>query len=184
MLHVDAATLAGHCDQAGISRETTRRLLCDAGVVPVLEDATGTPLDVGRKTRTFSPALRRALAARDGGCRFPGCTNRRFVDGHHIVHWVDGGETSLANTLLLCSVHHKLVHEEGFTVVTVVSDGGEVRFLTPRGQEIGPAGIPPRVDRPLPIVPATPPLWDGDLVDYEAAVACLFPAESPEMGVS
>ena len=86
MVHVDAATLAGHCGQAGIPAETSRRLLCDAGVVPVLEDATGTPLDVGRKTRTFSPALRRALAARDGGCRFPGCTNRRFVDGHHIIH--------------------------------------------------------------------------------------------------
>jgi hypothetical protein len=181
MVHVDAATLLGHCDQAGISAETSRRLLCDAGVVPVLEDATGTPLDVGRKTRTFSAALRRALAARDGGCRFPGCTNRRFVDGHHIVHWVDGGETSLANTLLLCSVHHKRVHEEGFQVI---SDGGEVRFLTPRGQEIGPAGIPPRVDRPLPIVTATTPVGDEDPVDYDAAVGCLFDAESPEMGVS
>ena len=97
MVHIDAATLTGHHAEAGIPAETSRRLLCDAGIVPVLEDATGTPLDVGRKTRTFTTSLRRALVARDGGCRFPGCTNRRHVDGHHIRHWVDGGETSLAN---------------------------------------------------------------------------------------
>ena len=171
MVHVEAATLTGHCDQAGISAETSRRLLCDAGVVPVLEDATGTPLDVGRKTRTFSPALRRALAARDGGCRFPGRTNRRFVDCHHIVHWVDGGETSLRNALQRCSRHHKLVHEDGFQVV---GNGDDARFLTPRGHEIGPAGIPPVLEKVFPIVPAPTPLGDDDPIDYDAAVECLF----------
>ena len=58
--------------------------------------------------------MRRALKARDGGCRFPGCTNHKFVDGHHIRHWADGGETRLDNLVLLCRHHHHLVHEGGF----------------------------------------------------------------------
>ena len=177
MVHIDATTLTGHHPEAGIPAETSRRLLCDAGVIPVLEDATGTPLDVGRKTRTFPPSLRRALVARDGGCRFPGCTNRRYVDGHHIRHWVDGGETSLGNGLLLCSVHHALVHEGGFDVVT---DGTDVRFLSPRGDEVGPAGVPAEPSASLPTVPAPELLWDGDPVDYDAVIDCLVPRDSPE----
>ena len=57
----------------------------------------GSILDVGRKTRTISPALRRALIERDGGCRFPGCRAGR-CDAHHLKHWADGGETSLDNS--------------------------------------------------------------------------------------
>src|SRR5262245_28951017 len=83
----------------------------------MLETRDGEPLAVGRKTRTISPALRRALKRRDGGCRFPGCVNTRFVDGHHIVHWADGGETSLDNLVLLCRHHHTLLHEGGYGVV-------------------------------------------------------------------
>jgi hypothetical protein len=52
--------------------------------------------------------------ARDGGCRFPGCTERRYVEAHHVVHWIDGGPTDLANLLLLCWRHHHAVHEGGF----------------------------------------------------------------------
>ena len=58
--------------------------------------------------------MRRALRIRDEGCRFPGCINDRFVDGHHIEHWADGGKTSLDNLVLLCRHHHHLVHEGGF----------------------------------------------------------------------
>ncbi|MDP9020155.1 MAG: HNH endonuclease [Actinomycetota bacterium] len=82
----------------------------------LVEDERGTPLDVGRKTRSIPPAIRRALQVRDRGCRFPGCTNRRFVDGHHIRHWAAGGETSLANLTLLCRRHHRAVHEGGYSV--------------------------------------------------------------------
>ena len=103
VVHVSAETLAGVTDQGdGLSAETSRRLLCDCGVVPMLEDGSGTTIDVGRKTRTIPAALRRALEARDGGCRFPGCGHRRFVDAHHIAHWIDGGTTDLCNTVLLC----------------------------------------------------------------------------------
>ena len=170
LVHIDAATLTGHHADAGIPAETARRLLCDAGVVPILEDAAGTPLDVGRKTRTISAALRRALVARDGSCRFPGCTNRRFIDAHHIRHWADGGETSLENAILMCTRHHVLVHEGGFTVTT---DGHDVQFFTPAGTLIGPAGLPPERAPELPVVAAPVPGWDGDPVDYDAAIDCL-----------
>ena len=79
------------------------------------EAADGSVLDIGRKTRTIPPALRRALESRDRGCRFPGC-GLRFTDAHHVRHWADGGETKLDNLVLLCRFHHRLVHEEGYRV--------------------------------------------------------------------
>ena len=72
-------------------------------------------LDVGRRTRPLSPALRRALAVRDRQCRFPGCGNR-CCDAHHIEHWADGSRTALDNLVLLGRRHHRAVHEEGFRV--------------------------------------------------------------------
>src|SRR5690606_16588442 len=102
LLHVDHATLAGGGepgrseleDGTRVSAETARRLSCDAGLVEVRTDREGRVLEVGRRTRTVPPALRRALEVRDRGCRFPGC-GLRFTDAHHIVHWAAGGETSL-----------------------------------------------------------------------------------------
>ena len=99
---------------AHVTAETSRRLACDCSVVRVQEDGDGQPLNIGRKTRSIPPAIRRALKLRDGGCRFPGCTRKRFVDGHHIRHWADGGETSLDNLVQLCRHHHRLVHEGGY----------------------------------------------------------------------
>ncbi|MDZ7768659.1 MAG: hypothetical protein U5K38_06110 [Woeseiaceae bacterium] len=73
-----------------VSAETARRVACDSGIVKLAESGDGVPLSIGRKTRAIPPAIRRALTARDVGCRFPGCTNTRFVDGHHVKHWADG----------------------------------------------------------------------------------------------
>lgn len=122
VVHADAETLAGHndgdysdgdcCeidDGPAIAAETARRLSCDASLVAMIE-ADGEPLNVGRKTRSIPPAIRRALRSRDGGCRFPSCTNRRFVDGHHVRHW---GETSLDNLVELCRRHHRLATKAG-----------------------------------------------------------------------
>jgi hypothetical protein len=83
--------------------------------VRVTRGPNGSVLNVGRRTRTIPPALRRALEVRDRGCRFPGC-GLRFTDAHHVVHWADGGETSLENSVLLCRYHHRLVHEDGWEV--------------------------------------------------------------------
>jgi hypothetical protein len=132
LVHIDAETLCGDSGTAGISAESCRRLLCDAGVVPVLEQ-NGEPLSVGRKLRVFAGALRRALLARDHKCcRFPGCTNTRYLHAHHIAHWIDGGETRLSNALTLCTRCHRLVHEGGFRVHADASGG--LTFLRPDGR--------------------------------------------------
>jgi hypothetical protein len=102
--------------RAGLPIESVRRIGCDAQRVVLVEDGHGEPLSVGRKTRIVPKTIKRALWARDGGCRFPGCGRKRFVDAHHIEHWSAGGETSLANLLLLCGKHHTLVHEGGFRI--------------------------------------------------------------------
>jgi len=137
VLHVEASTLEREGepgrseleDGTRLSAETSRRLSCDASVIRLTKDkgnvhdadmhagpiGHGSIHHVGRKTRTIPPALRRALDARDRGCRFPGC-GLRFTDAHHVRHWADGGETKLGNLVLLCRFHHRLVHEEGYTV--------------------------------------------------------------------
>ena len=85
--------------------------------------------------------MRRALRVRDNGCRFPGCTNTRFVDGHHIKHWADGGETSLDNLVMLCRHHHHLVHEGGFDCEK--SADGEISFKDQRQKPLDPSpGMP------------------------------------------
>ena len=121
-------------DGGTIAAETARRVSCDAGVVHWLDNTEGEPLNIGRKGRTIPPAIRRALQRRDGGCRFPGCTNTHFVDAHHIQHWADGGETALENLVLLCRNHHRLVHEGGFGIGKSVL--GAIEFSTPAGEVI------------------------------------------------
>jgi hypothetical protein len=116
-----------------LSAETARRLACDAALVTVLEDDAGNVLNVGRKTRTIPPAIRRALALRDQGCRFPGCCETRFVDAHHIHHWCEGGETRLDNLILLCRHHHTLLHQEGFEIV---KGPAGFEFVRPDGREL------------------------------------------------
>jgi hypothetical protein len=95
-----------------------------------------------RKTRSIPPALQRALKARDGGCRFPGCTHARFTEGHHVKHWADGGETKLANLITLCRFHHRLIHEGGFGL-HALDDGAEKNrfvFTRPDGTRVEPNG--------------------------------------------
>jgi 5-methylcytosine-specific restriction endonuclease McrA len=115
-VHVDQSALANGNGRSSLPLDSVKRLCCDGQVVILGEDEKGEPLNIGRKTRTVSTAISRALRARDKGCRFPGCQHTRFVDAHHIEHWSNGGETSLDNLMLLCSQHHKLIHEGGFTL--------------------------------------------------------------------
>ena len=115
-VHVDRSALSDGHGRSGLPVESVRRLCCDGETVVIVEDQDGEPLNIGRKTRTVPTAIKRALWARDKGCTFPGCTNKRFVDAHHIQHWAAGGETRLDNLLLLCTRHHRLVHEGGFSI--------------------------------------------------------------------
>lgn len=192
VVHIDAQTLKhdhpGRCELEegpGVAAETARRLACDASLVVLVEDEHGEPLNVGRKTRTIPPALRRALNSRDRGCRFPGCTHSRFVDGHHVRHWAQGGETKLSNLVSLCRFHHRLVHE-GMIVVQVLDDGA-FRYVRPDGRSFdGRLPNEPRQLAWMQLVAAhqarhinvTPrsavTRWQGERLDYGLAVEGLL----------
>ena len=98
-----------------IASETAQRLACDALVECTVYDHART-LGVGRRTRLVPGWLRRLLWHRDGGCQFPGCNHVDWVHAHHRRHWADGGLTDLANLILLCSYHHRFLHEHGWTI--------------------------------------------------------------------
>ncbi len=90
-----------------------RRIICDSAVVRIILNADGEPLNVTRQSRTVTPAIRRALDQRDGGCIWNGCdAPPSWCDAHHLIHWADGGETSLTNMVLLCRTHHRAAHEQ------------------------------------------------------------------------
>ena len=135
VIHVDADALGGNdaIGQSNLPIESVRRLCCDSSVVSVVE-RDGEPLNVGRKQRIVPKAIRRAIDARDRSCTFPGCSHDQWIDAHHIHHWADGGETSVDNLLLLCSHHHRLVHEGGFTVER--TRDGSVYFARPDGRPV------------------------------------------------
>jgi hypothetical protein len=193
VVHVDVQTLKdstpGRCgleDGPALAAETVRRLGCDASLVTVIESERGEPLSVGRKTRAIPTALRRALNARDRGCRFPGCPHTRYVDAHHIRHWAHGGETRPSNLVTLCRFHHRQVHEG--RVVVEVLDGGALRFRRPDGESFD--SVPPGHTRPpsdwrellarhgragLAIDRDTAVTrWRGESMDYGTAIDCLL----------
>jgi 5-methylcytosine-specific restriction endonuclease McrA len=161
VVHVDAQALAEPAqpgqsvleEGARVSAETSRRLACDASRVVMRHDDAGRLLEIGARTRTIPPALRRALHSRDRGCRFPGCGVSNG-QGHHLRHWAHGGPTTLSNLAMLCRRHHRAVHEEGYQVAR--GPDGTLRFQRPDG-------------RPLPEVPP-PAAVPGDPV--EALRAC------------
>jgi len=139
VVHVDEATLAGaETGNSQLPIESVRRMCCDGSIIPLVENEKGEPLNVGRKVRTVTTAIRRALWARDKGCGFPGCSHDRFVDAHHIQHWADGGETSVENMILLCSSHHKLVHEGGYSIQR--DQSGELFFRRKDGKAVPHCG--------------------------------------------
>lgn len=138
VVHVDETALRGKEGRSDLAVESVKRLTCDGSVVPMMDGLDGEPLSVGRKQRTVSAAMKRALWSRDRGCAFPGCTHRRFVDAHHVRHWADGGETSMDNTLLLCSAHHRLVHEGGYEIRK--DTAGAWYFRRPDGRAIPRCG--------------------------------------------
>lgn len=153
-----------------VSAETSQRLACDASVIEMHHDGSGAVLDVGRKTRTVPPSIRRALTARDRGCRFPGCTSRR-CDAHHVLHWSEGGATSLENLVLVCRRHHRTLHEGGFSVIR--HGDGTLTFFRPDGAVIEEVPAVARMAR-LPLPPAGHlPTWDGTPLNLGWAIDVL-----------
>ena len=136
MVHVEESVLRGEGGTSDLPTPAVRRLLCDGAVVGIVDDAGGTPLSIGRRTRTVPVGMRRALKARDRTCRYPGCHHGRWLDAHHVVHWADGGETNLENLVLLCTHHHKLLHEGEFEILKHETKG-HCYFARPDGEPIG-----------------------------------------------
>ena len=139
-IHVDQSALAGNEGRSALAIESVRRLCCDSQAVVITEDDAGEPLNIGRKSRVIPRAISRAVRARDHHtCTFPGCTNKRFLDCHHVRHWSKGGETGIDNLLLLCTRHHTLVHEGGFTIDKDYNDNWY--FKRPDGISVPKTGI-------------------------------------------
>ena len=123
------------------SSDVMKRVVCDSRLQPIIRGRDGQVLGVGRVLRTAPPWIRRALDKRDGGCRFPGCGNTRFVDAHHIKSWTDGGSTDLENLISLCRAHHRLVHRKGLMLRG--DPNGEIGFVDSKGAAVrtGPRGL-------------------------------------------
>jgi hypothetical protein len=199
VVHVDAPVLAdaeapGQSVLEGgtrVSAETSQRLACDASRVVMQHDRTGRVMEVGARTRTIPPAIRRALHHRDRGCCFPGC-GIRFGQGHHIRHWAQGGPTTLSNLAMLCRRHHRCVHEEGYQVERL--EGGELQFRRPNGRVLPDVPPPPPVpDDPVEALRelneadglaldehTATPSWNGESLDVGYAIDVLHPLATRE----
>ena len=198
VVHVDAAVLANREepgqsvleDGARVSAETSQRLACDASRVVMRHHDGGRVVEIGARTRTIPPALRRALQHRDEGGRFPGCGSR-LAEGHHVRHWAAGGPTTLSNLALLCRRHHRAVHEDGYQVIRQTD--GDLEFRRPDGRvlpEVSPA--PLLLDDPLETLCAANieygfsidaqtgrPEWTGERLDVGWALDVLHPLANP-----
>jgi hypothetical protein len=111
--------------------QVAERLLCDARVQVILEDGAGQVVRLGRMRRDPPEWMLRQLRYRDRECAFPGCAQRRHVHAHHVTWWDRGGSTDLDNLVLICSFHHKLVHEYGWSLTR--GRDGAVRWFHPDG---------------------------------------------------
>jgi HNH endonuclease len=156
-------------------------------------DASGSVIEVGARTRTIPPALRRALQHRDRGCRFPGCGSR-LGEGHHVRHWAAGGPTTLSNLALLCRRHHRAVHEDGYRVVVRHRDGA-LEFRRSDGRVLPAVPPPPlmpadplgalraaNAGHGLRIDPRTASVgWAGERLDVTWAIGVLHPRAAREV---
>ncbi|MGM0721614.1 MAG: DUF222 domain-containing protein [Actinomycetota bacterium] len=183
---VDAGT--GTARLAGgpeIAASTAERLACDARARVLLTDRAANRMYLGRSRRLASPAQIAALTADGGGCcRFPGCHHTRHLHAHHVRHWLRGGPTDVDNLVLLCSFHHRLVHDHGYLVLR--PPGEDWLFHRPDGTAVEATGRPLdgsaeslverntrarlRIDRST-----LTPDWYGDRLDPEPILDALLP---------
>jgi hypothetical protein len=137
---LDWETIAGRLPSAGelgpsLSAADIGTLLCDAQIERIITGAKRQPLDIGRLAHDVPKPMRRAVAARDRCCRFPGCDRRgSWCDVHHVVAWTEGGETKVTNLVLLCPYHHHLIHRRGWTTWF---DGVTFEVYKPNGEYVG-----------------------------------------------
>jgi hypothetical protein len=185
IVHVDASTGAARLEGGPeVPASTAERLACDARVQVLLDDRTGNRMYLGRNRRLASPAQIAALAVRDGdGCQFPGCTHTRHLHAHHVQSWLYGGRTDVDNLILICSFHHRVIHDQGYRIRRLA---GRWEFLRPDGSAIPAVAVPLtgniesliemhtrarlRIDRT-----ALTPDWDGERLDPDPILDALLP---------
>ena len=189
---INGAHTAYTDDRRCLAPHVVRQLACDAARRTVLENDRGEVLNIGRRSRTVPRHIAHALRIRDGGCRFPGCGQRRWTDAHHIRHWADGGETSLDNLVTLCRYHHRSLHRDEYRIERRArGDGGELIFIDARGRPMPPAIHPQfasgpsaadrvqrlraeHAERGVAIDETTAvTAWQGESMDYSTAVEWL-----------
>lgn len=179
-------------DGTPLSRSTVLRLLCASPAQLMVHARDGRPLDLGRTQRHASDRQRRALAVRDGGCRFPGCTQRHRLIPHHVHWWSRGGPTDIDLLVLLCPTHHRAVHEVGYRVEALGE--GRFRFSRPDGRVVRGTGEPVSVDvdattsasdatEPM-VTPTTiRPTWGGERLDLGLLIGGLADGVMVRSGV-
>jgi hypothetical protein len=167
-----------------IPTSTAERLACDARVQALLDDREGNRLYLSRARRLATPSQIAALTARDGEkCQFPGCTHTRYLHAHHVRHWLRGGPTDIDNLILVCSFHHQLIHDHGYTIRRL---RGRWEFRRPDGTPLptAPAPLSGRAEAlieantraRLRIDQATlTPTWYGERLDPEPILDALLP---------
>jgi hypothetical protein len=174
--------LASRChveDGPAVSKQALQRIACDAVWSWISHNQQGDVLNVGRRRREPTPAIRRALRERDKcRCRFPGC-HRRATQAHHIRWWLYDGETSLDNLISMCSYHHRLIHQHGYQIATPAP--GVFTFYRPDGKQIPDSPPLPEPhgqlheqhDAQITADTIIPP-WYGERLDLDYAIAVLF----------
>ena len=197
VVHVDSAVLAkdvfekedGSPDcyiekQVGLPVETARRLSCSCKVVTALT-TKGEPLSIERSSRAVPTAIKRALNIRDPHCVFPGCDCNNYLEAHHIVHWANGGETSLENLIHVCHYHHTLLHEGQYSVVRL--SNGELQFKRPDGHLLArqsPSDWSNNSVAKLPTAEVDAWFWNGDTMDYTSALVALSTNDRHHQGMA
>jgi hypothetical protein len=178
-------------DGTPVPLHIARMLACDSARIDIVIGEHGELLDVGRSTRTIPSAIARALWLRDGGCRAPGCGRKRHLHAHHIEEWADGGPTKLANLVLVCPAHHRMIHEGVLRTEIRDCDGkGTIEFIDRWGRVLPTAPAAATNGRELEaleeflatmklhIDPSTnEPKWDGSPLDLGVALDWLFTAK-------
>ena len=166
-------------DGPAISASTAQMIACAATWSWMLHDSAGKLLDLGRRRRRPSTALRRAARERDKcRCRFPGCESRR-VDLHHIQYWSNGGRTTLDNLISLCRYHHQVIHDRGYLIAA--ARDGTFTFYQPGGTPVPACPALPQADGTIEdghdadITPETIiPAWYGERLDLDHAIYICF----------
>jgi hypothetical protein len=192
-LHINANAASINCkvndsDHCSIDNKrfltprVAKRLACDASLTTVLEDDKGNVLNIGRRSRIVPRAMSHALRIRDGGCRYPSCTQTRHTDSHHIKHWADGGETKMDNLVTLCRFHHGLLHKGEYRIHR---DESDLVFTNSRNEVITSSFYPqfpgesnakdcldPHIDENT-----AASKWRGESMDSQQALQCMFQLE-------